>query len=202
MLFRSSQENTTNILGLSQDLIQKGAFINTINGVNRDRIAFCKDHDLRDVIGVIVDLKEDERGLWFRAKVSKTRDGKDIEVLIEDGALKEFSIGFITKGYEWNEDDGVRTLTEVELWEISLVTRAANEQARLVTTEVKSEADTKGLSDDELIERKNKALRELRLLQNEIDLFFISCSISYRCIISLIVSLSYTTLVSTTSINL
>ena len=117
-----------------------------------------------------MDLKEDERGLWFRAKVSKTRDGKDVEVLIEDGALKEFSIGFITKGYEWNEDDGVRTLTEVELWEISLVTRAANEQARLVTTEVKSEADTKGLSDGELIERKNKAEQELRLLQNEIDL--------------------------------
>ena len=152
------------------DRIQKGAFINTINGTNRDRIAFCKDHDLRDVIGVIVDLKEDERGLWFGAKVSKTRDGKDVEVLIEDGALKEFSIGFITKGYEWNEDDGVRTLTEVELWEISLVTRAANEQARLVTTEVKSEADTKGLSDDELIERKKKAEQELRLLQNEIDL--------------------------------
>ena len=125
---------------------------------------------MRDVIGVIVDLKEDERGLWFRAKVSKTRDGKDVEVLIEDGALKEFSIGFITKGYEWNEDDVVRTLTEVELWEISLVTRAANEQARLVTTEVKSEADTKGLSDEELIERKNKAEQELRLLQNEIDL--------------------------------
>ena len=107
--------------------------------------------------------------MLFRS-VSQSRDGKDVEVLIEDGALKEFSIGFITKGYEWNEDDGVRTLTEVELWEISLVTRAANEQARLVTTEVKSEADTKGLSDDELIERKKKAEQELRLLQNEIDL--------------------------------
>ena len=93
------------------DRIQKGAFINTINGTNRDRIAFCKDHDLLDVIGVIVDLKEDERGLWFRAKVSKTRDGKDVEVLTEDGALKEFSIGFITKGYEWNKD----ILSEVNL---------------------------------------------------------------------------------------
>ena len=117
-----------------------------------------------------MDLKEDERGLWFRAKVSKTRDGKDVEVLIEDGALKEFSIGFITKGYEWNEDDGVRTLTEVELWEVSLVTRAANDQAKIIATEVKSEADTKGLSDEELIEKKNKAEQELRLLQNEIDL--------------------------------
>ena len=150
------------------DRIQKGAFVNTINGTNRDRIAFCKDHDLRDVIGVIVDIKEDERGLWFRAKVSKTRDGKDIEVLIEDGALKEFSIGFITKGYEWNEEESVRTLTEVELWEISLVTRAANDQAKLVSTEVKSEDDTRGLSDDELIERKNKTENELRLLEKEI----------------------------------
>ena len=91
------------------------------------------------------------------ADVAKTRDGKDVEVLIEDGALKEFSIGFITKGYEWNEDDGVRTLTEVELWEVSLVTRAANDQAKIIATEVKSESDTKGLSDDELIERKNKS---------------------------------------------
>ena len=150
------------------DRIKKGAFINTINSVNRDRIAFCKDHDLRDVIGVIVDLREDEKGLWFRAKISKTRDGKDVEVLIEDGALKEFSIGYITKAYEWNEEEGIRTLTEIELWEISLVTRAANDQAKVVATEIKSEDDTRGLSDEELIEKRNKTAQVLRLLENEI----------------------------------
>ena len=150
------------------DRIQKGAFINTINGTNRDRIAFCKDHDLRDVIGVIVDLREDEKGLWFRAKISKTRDGKDVEILLEDGALKEFSIGYITKAYDWNEEEGIRTLTEIELWEISLVTRAANDQAKVVATEIKSEDDTRGLSDEELIEKKNKAAQELRLLENEV----------------------------------
>lgn len=150
------------------DRIQKGAFVNTINGTNRDRIAFCKDHDLRDVIGVIVDLREDERGLWFRAKISKTRDGKDVEILLEDGALKEFSIGYITKAYDWNEEEGIRTLTEIELWEISLVTRAANDQAKVTATEIKSEDDTRGLSDEELIEKKNKVAQELRLLENEI----------------------------------
>ena len=150
------------------DRIQKGAFINTINGTNRDRIAFCKDHDLRDVIGVIVDLREDEKGLWFRAKISKTRDGKDVEILLEDGALKEFSIGYITKAYDWNEEEGIRTLTEIELWEISLVTRAANDQAKVVATEIKSEDDTRGLSDEELIEKKNKVAQELRLLENEV----------------------------------
>ena len=150
------------------DRIQKGAFVNTINGTNRDRIAFCKDHDLRDVIGVIVDLREDENGLWFRAKISKTRDGKDVEILLEDGALKEFSIGYITKAYDWNEEEGIRTLTEIELWEISLVTRAANDQAKVTATEIKSEDDTRGLSDEELIEKKNKVAQELRLLENEI----------------------------------
>ena len=150
------------------DRIQKGAFVNTINGTNRDRIAFCKDHDLRDVIGVIVDLREDEKGLWFRAKISKTRDGKDVEILLEDGALKEFSIGYITKAYDWNEEEGIRTLTEIELWEISLVTRAANDQAKVTATEIKSEDDTRGLSDEELIEKKNKTAQELRLLENEI----------------------------------
>ena len=150
------------------DRIQKGAFINTINGTNRDRIAFCKDHDLRDVIGVIVDLREDEKGLWFRAKISKTRDGKDVEILLEDGALKEFSIGYITKAYDWNEEEGIRTLTEIELWEISLVTRAANDQAKVTATEIKSEDDTRKLSDEDLIEKKNKAAQELRLLENEV----------------------------------
>lgn len=150
------------------DRIQKGAFVNTINGTNRDRIAFCKDHDLRDVIGVIVDLREDEKGLWFRAKISKTRDGKDVEILLEDGALKEFSIGYITKAYEWNEEEGIRTLTEIELWEISLVTRAANDQAKVIATEIKSEDDTRGLSDEELIEKRNKTAQVLRLLENEI----------------------------------
>ena len=76
------------------DIIEKGAFTKTIQGKEGKRIKPCLQHDLDDVVGKIVELREDEKGLWFKAKISNTTKGKDLAILIEDEAINEISIGY------------------------------------------------------------------------------------------------------------
>ena len=83
-------------------------------------------------------MKSDEKGLWFRAKISNTTLGKDVATLIDDEALTEFSIGYKTEDSIY-KDDGVRLLTKLSLYEISVVSRAANPKATLTGTERKEE---------------------------------------------------------------
>lgn len=152
---------TFNVEDAYKDIILPGASIKTISGASGKRIKFCLQHDIEDVIGKIEELKEDGTGLWMRAKISNTTKGKDTAILINDGAINELSIGFRTILSEINETTGIRYLKEIELYEVSLVTRAANPNAKIVSTEVKSEQrDVKDLSDTELLELKSKVQKE------------------------------------------
>lgn len=146
-----------------RDIIQKGAFLNTISGKNGKRIKLCYQHDFDKVIGKIVELREDEKGLFFKAKVSNTALGKDVSILISDEALDEVSIGYRTKSYIYDEANEIRTITDLDLYEISLVSRAANEEATVTGTERKDEQkdkDLKDYTDKELIELKQKIDKE------------------------------------------
>ena len=78
------------------DIINLGAFSSTLAS-DRNRIRFCYQHDMDKVIGKIIDIKEDSIGLYFEAKISNTGLGKDVSILVEDGALNEMSIGYRTK---------------------------------------------------------------------------------------------------------
>ena len=123
-----------------KDVIRRGAFSAFLASEDAKRTKYCYQHDFADVIGVIEEMKEDERGLWFRAKVSNTSLGKDAAILIEDGALNEFSIGYSVKAAEYPDGGDVqRILTDVYLYEISLVSRAANPKAVLEDAERKGE---------------------------------------------------------------
>lgn len=120
------------------DVIQMGAFDTFLASGDVKRVKFCYNHDITQVIGVVEELKSDEKGLWFRAKLSNTSLGKDVAVLIEDGALSEFSIGYKTEDSIY-KDDGVRVLTKLFLYEFSVVSRAANPKAVLTEAERKDE---------------------------------------------------------------
>lgn len=121
-----------------KDVIQVGAFDAFLASEDVKRVKFCLNHDINDVIGVVEELKSDERGLYFRAKLSNTTLGKDVAELIQDGALSEFSIGYKTEDSIY-KDDGVRVLTKLYLYEFSVVSRAANPKAVLTDTERKEE---------------------------------------------------------------
>ena len=134
------------------DIIVQGAFTKTIQGKEGKRIKLCLQHELDEVVGKIEELREDEKGLWFRAKISNTTKGKDLAILIEDEAINEISIGYQSVVWEVDEVRNVRLLKEIKLYEISFVTRAANEQAVVTTTEVKEEKPE--LTDDELLQKR------------------------------------------------
>ena len=149
------------------DIIRAGAFAPFLASEDAKRVKLCWQHNFDDVIGVIEEMKEDERGLWFRAKISNTTLGKDAATLIEDGALNEFSIGYGVKAAEYpNDQPGVsRILTDVYLYEISLVSRAANPKATLEDAERKGEQTNNQNTNDEM----EKELKEqLDAMQAEI----------------------------------
>lgn len=168
-LFIEGYASVFGVLDSYEDIVEKGAFTNTIQGKNFKRIAFCYQHEFSTVIGKIIELREDEVGLWFKAKISNTNLGRDLVELISDGAISEISIGYRTKVSEMNTDTNVRMIKEVELYEISLVTRAANSEAFITQTEVKneplndkpSEKPIEDYTNDELLSKRQDIEKEI-----------------------------------------
>ena len=125
------------------DMIEQGACAEFLASDDAKRAKFCWQHDFTQPIGVFEDLHEDEKGLHFRAKIANTQQGRDAAELIEAGVLDEFSIGYRVEEAEYPKDDpqGVqRIIKKFYLYEISIVTRAANPKATLTGTERKEEA--------------------------------------------------------------
>ena len=90
-------------------------------------------HKTDEPIGVFESIYEDSKGLYVKGKLALgTQKGRETYELLKIGALDGMSIGFkadpTKQGYNENKR-GVRTLKEVDLMEISLVTFPMNEQA-------------------------------------------------------------------------
>ena len=157
------------------DVIKAGAFGPFLASEDARRVKFCWQHNFDDVLGVIEEMREDERGLVFRAKISNTSLGRDAATLIEDGALNEFSIGYGVKAAEYPDDreSGIeRILTEIYLYEISLVSRAANPKAVLEGAERKDDNTNNNQNSNEMetkeLETKLDAMQsELNTLRDE-----------------------------------
>jgi HK97 family phage prohead protease len=118
---------------LGNDVVHRGAFSVTLGSGSRVRFLYA--HDASQVLGRALELREDERGLFGRFAISKTRLGQDVHTLLSDGSLDSFSIGFIPRDFEHDEKAGVRNLKQVELLEVSVV--ALPMQPHAVVTAVK-----------------------------------------------------------------
>ena len=129
------------------DIIEKGAFTKTI-AEDFARIKILSQHNSYDLpIGKPLELREDEKGLYIRGKISDTQTGRDIRTLLKDGVLAELSIGYDAVDFEWDGDSGIRHLKEIKLWEVSIVTWAMNDQAKIndvksLVEEMRTEAKT------------------------------------------------------------
>ena len=85
-------------------------------------------------IAKLESIKEDDNGLLVEFVISKSED--DIATKIEEGIIREMSIGYRTVKYDYDTAKEIRTINELRLYEVSLVTRATNEEAT-----IKSEDD-------------------------------------------------------------
>ncbi|MEM9475896.1 MAG: HK97 family phage prohead protease [Pseudomonadota bacterium] len=97
------------------------------------RIKMLWQHDPTEPIGVWEEVPEDARGLYVKGRLLlDVARGREAAALIEAGAIDGLSIGYRTVRAEKN-DTGQRLLSELELWEVSLVTFPMLEQARVGT---------------------------------------------------------------------
>ncbi len=135
-----------------QDIIRKGAYLKTIQE-NGERVKYLYQHDMMQPIGKMKELYEDSKGLVFVAEIPKTQLGNDVMQLMKAGVITENSVGIMPIVKE-NKGD-YRELREVKLYEISAVTMAANDQAKIL--------DVKGMENiDQVYKRYDNICKLLR----------------------------------------
>jgi len=136
------------------DIISKGAFVKSIDSHKAAGTmpAMLWQHDSSVPIGVWTEMSEDKNGLVLRGKLAMdTVKGKEAHALLKMGALNGLSIGFMSKQWAYDQETDIRTLTEIDLWECSIVTFPANAKARV--TNVKSTDEITTLKDAERVLR-------------------------------------------------
>lgn len=119
-------------LDRGMDMILPGAFGRSIDERGPEGIKLLWQHDPREPIGKIEEIYEDERGLFVKGclmlDVQRAREALS---LMQIGALDGLSVGFRTLKSRKDEAKGVRFLTDLDLWEISLVTFPMQPGARI-----------------------------------------------------------------------
>lgn len=149
--YLSGYGSTFDNVDRGNDVIKSGAFTKSLKEMFPK---FCYQHDMQDPLGVFTDVKEDARGLFIQAKMRKGFEKtRWIAGLIEDGAIDSMSIGFgINKGgWSYDAKTGITTLTDLKLYEVSLVTIPMNEEARLTSFKSDGGEEIKSLRDVEII---------------------------------------------------
>jgi HK97 family phage major capsid protein len=108
--------------------------------------ALLWQHDMAEPIGVIDALYETPAGLAIKGRLDlNVRRGAEAHSLIKSGAIKGLSIGFRTISAT-RDARGVRTIKNAYLGEVSIVTLAANDRAKV--TNIKSKDSN--MEDDDI----------------------------------------------------
>ena len=117
---------------LAHDVIERGAFAGSLDRRGTSGVKMLWHHDPAEPIGRWLDIREDARGLFVRGRLSTAvARGREALALMRDGVLDGLSIGFRTVKGLRDRRSGLRRLTEVDLWEISLVTFPMQPGARV-----------------------------------------------------------------------
>lgn len=121
------------------DIIEKGAFARTLSNASRVKVLW--QHDPSNPIGKPLEMREDDRGLFVKARIADTTQGRDAMALFDAEVIDELSIGYDAVVEEWDNEKNVRYLKEIRLWEFSPVTWAANELAKITAVKQASDLD-------------------------------------------------------------
>ena len=138
--FFSTYEKTPDSYG---DIIVPGAFTKTIEKRKESGHPFplCFNHDFSSVIGAVNTVEEKENGPYIEAHFLETTLAQDVRKMVQSGAVYQFSFAYdVIKAREANDEErknGVlNVLEEVEVFEVSVVTVPANQNA--IVTDIKA----------------------------------------------------------------
>lgn len=132
------------------DVVVKGAFRNFLSTNAAEVVKMLWQHNPEEPIGVYDEIREDEIGLFVKGRLLKDDviKAKEAYALLKNKALSGLSIGYsVNSGGSRYGDDGLRYLTDIKLWEVSVVTFPANAAANV--NSVKSINEIKTIRDFE-----------------------------------------------------
>jgi len=113
------------------DIVLPGAFRQSLLDGART-VPLLWQHRPDAPIGIVADLKEDDVGLYIAGQLNMdVAQAREAYALLASGAPDGLSIGYEVEESRFDPDTGARLLMSVKLWEISLVTFPANDEARV-----------------------------------------------------------------------
>lgn len=117
---------------LNDDVTAAGAFAGSLARGGAGRVRMLSQHEAARPIGVWDEVVEDAKGLFVRGRIfDATPEGRMTAALVRAGAMDGLSIGYRTIKARPDETGRLRVLTEVDLWEVSVVTFPMLPGARL-----------------------------------------------------------------------
>lgn len=135
-------------LGYFTERVAPGAF----DGRLDDDVRLLINHEgmpLARTTNGTLELTTDGRGLFYRAQLADTQEGRDLYKLIQRGDITQSSFAFTIDEDEWTADRKLRTIKRVgRLYDVSPVTYPASP-----TTTVQARAMAAGLLDEERAEQ-------------------------------------------------
>lgn len=155
------------------DVVMPGAFQGSLaRWQQQERLpAMLWQHDMHEPIGIYTEMREDDQGLYVKGRLLVDDDplAKRAHAHMKAGSLTGLSIGYMLKEWDFDRDKDVFLIKEVDLWEVSLVTFPANDEARI--SNVKSFLERGELPRPSEFE---KALREVGLSRSQAKGFMAS----------------------------
>jgi uncharacterized protein len=153
----------TSIGDFFEEVIAPGAFARTIseNGDIRALFNHNWDHVLGRTRNGTLKVEEDNRGLKFEVELPNTSLARDLAESMRRGDINQCSFGFWATGEAWDYsvEPAVRTLNEIELYEISVVSIPAYED---------TEVSLRSKEIDKQVEKRIKILNQIKgVLENE-----------------------------------
>lgn len=176
--FFSTYEKTPDSYG---DIILPGAFTKTIEKRKASGHPFplCFNHDFSAVIGACNTVEEKENGPYIEADFLDTQLGQDVRKMVQSGAIYQFSFAYdVLKRRDANDEErknGVmNVLEELEVYEVSVVTVPANQNAQVTDIKSAIEARVKAgrrnsKSDEDTIKECIAMLQSLIETEDRVD---------------------------------
>jgi uncharacterized protein len=123
------------------EIVAAGAFADSLKELAaKGRVVpVLWQHRSDQPIGTYSELTEDDRGLYVKGSllIAAVGQASEAHALLKAGAVTGLSIGYWVRESSFDEKTNVRTLTKLDLVEVSLVTFPANDDARVEAVKFK-----------------------------------------------------------------
>lgn len=124
-----------------QEIVAAGAFSESLAELAAKKrvVPVLWQHRSDQPIGTYSEITEDDHGLFVKGSllIDKVAQAAEAHALMKAGAVSGLSIGYWVRESSFDEKTNVRTLTKLDLVEVSLVTFPANDDARVEAVKFK-----------------------------------------------------------------